>query len=477
MANVLQYCQLTIASVQLVVISVSVGLAVGQTFSKVERNIQAERETFHLFEELLYHYDKRIRPFFGTEYPVEVTVSVGIVSFESVSDVNLDFTVNTYLIQSWVDPRLRYNSSIHLPPTSHFVDNLWIPDLIFLNAKKAELHTVTTKNRVVEILSDGTVYLIQRLQLVIACAMDLRNFPMDQQRCPIDLESFEYTSEDLIFRFHRPPAFAFENSSKVPQFKVKGASCQNCSKPSAIGIISCIRLEFFFKRQVDYYFLHAYIPSFMLVTLSWLSFWIDVRSAPARVALGITTTLSMLTTSNGVRQDLPRFAYVKSIDIWFATNFSFVISALLEYALVHYIAVQRPTFKHLRASGTDGIQTNEDSQSEQAAHNGICLTRMVRSDFNDSNYSTSGQNVSKDQEEAEYLSKRKTQPISGDAIFRYGWGQKIDALCRVFFPATYFLFLLCYFLYSYEAYEIPEFSMEDLEDAFFNDTFGKNLSK
>lgn len=90
-----------------------------------------------------------------------------------------------------------------------------------------------------------------------------------------------------------------------------------------VGSISCIRVEFLFQRQIGYYILHAYIPSLTLVALSWVSFWIDIRSAPARVSLGITTILSMLTISNGVKMDLPRVAYVKvkyKINVTIAIN-------------------------------------------------------------------------------------------------------------------------------------------------------------
>ena len=38
-----------------------------------------------------------------------------------------------------------------------------------------------------------------------------------------------------------------------------------------------------------------YIPCILIVILSWVGFWIDYRSTPARVALGITTVLTMST--------------------------------------------------------------------------------------------------------------------------------------------------------------------------------------
>ena len=38
----------------------------------------------------------------------------------------------------------------------------------------------------------------------------------------------------------------------------------------------------------------TYIPSIMIVALSWISFWINYKAAPARVALCITTVRTQL---------------------------------------------------------------------------------------------------------------------------------------------------------------------------------------
>ena len=40
------------------------------------------------------------------------------------------------------------------------------------------------------------------------------------------------------------------------------------------GVFSCLMVEFHLKRQFGYYLLQAYIPSMLIVILSWVSFWI-----------------------------------------------------------------------------------------------------------------------------------------------------------------------------------------------------------
>ena len=51
----------------------------------------------------------------------------------------------------------------------------------------------------------------------------------------------------------------------------------------------------FLYSHYSYYLLQLYIPSFMLVIVSWVSFWIDRTAVPARVTLGVTTLLTITT--------------------------------------------------------------------------------------------------------------------------------------------------------------------------------------
>ena len=69
--------------------------------------------------------------------------------------------------------------------------------------------------------------------------------------------------------------------------------------------------------------------------VSWLSFYIDKNSAPARVSLGITTVLTMTTLLVGVGQgSLPVVSYIKAVDWYLIVCYMMVFSAFVEYAFV-----------------------------------------------------------------------------------------------------------------------------------------------
>ncbi len=55
----------------------------------------------------------------------------------------------------------------------------------------------------------------------------------------------------------------------------------------------------------------TYIPTSMIVMISWISFWIDPAAIPARISLSFTTLLTLSTMAAGVRMSLPPVSYAK----------------------------------------------------------------------------------------------------------------------------------------------------------------------
>ncbi|XP_033993386.1 glycine receptor, alpha 4a [Trematomus bernacchii] len=295
-------------------------------------------------------YDARIRPNFKGP-AVNVTCNIFINSFGSITETTMDYRLNVFLRQNWNDPRLAYSEypddSLDLDPS--MLDSIWKPDLFFANEKGANFHEVTTDNKLLRIFQDGSVLYSIRLTLVLSCPMDLKNFPMDIQTCTMQLESFGYTMNDLIFEWLSENPVQVADDLTLPQFVLKEEmDLGYCTKSYNTGKFTCIEVKFHLERQMGYYLIQMYIPSLLIVILSWVSFWINMDAAPARVGLGITTVLTMTTQSSGSRASLPKVSYVKAIDIWMAVCLLFVFAALLEYAAVNFVSRQHKEFIRLR---------------------------------------------------------------------------------------------------------------------------------
>lgn len=85
---------------------------------------------------------------------------------------------------------------------------------------------------------------------------------------------------------------------------------------SPIGGYDCVGFVMEFQRRYHYFLWQVYLPSGILVAISWLSFWIDVNAVPGRVALAITTLLTLETQFSSIQASLPPVSYLKAIDIW-----------------------------------------------------------------------------------------------------------------------------------------------------------------
>ncbi|GFN97582.1 glycine receptor subunit alpha-3 [Plakobranchus ocellatus] len=128
------------------------------------------------------------------------------------------------------------------------------------------------------------------------------------------------SSEERLLRQHNVDSPSDEES---PQLRVTQ------------GNFSCLEARIHLRRHFGYYIMQVYIPSVLIVILSWVSFWIDIDATPARVSVGLLTVLAISTQSSGEKSNVPRVSYMKALDLWFATCLVFVVLALLEFSIVH----------------------------------------------------------------------------------------------------------------------------------------------
>uniref|UniRef100_A0A8C6GS63 Glycine receptor, alpha 1 subunit n=1 Tax=Mus spicilegus TaxID=10103 RepID=A0A8C6GS63_MUSSI len=266
-------------------------------------------------------YDARIRPNFKGP-PVNVSCNIFINSFGSIAETTMDYRVNIFLRQQWNDPRLAYNEypddSLDLDPS--MLDSIWKPDLFFANEKGAHFHEITTDNKLLRISRNGNVLYSIRITLTLACPMDLKNFPMDVQTCIMQLESFGYTMNDLIFEWQEQGAVQVADGLTLPQFILKEEKdLRYCTKHYNTGGLACIVQNSVqpktYKLLISGIFQATFQETFLFSHLCAFSLQVS---------------------------------YVKAIDIWMAVCLLFVFSALLEYAAVNFVSRQHKELLRFR---------------------------------------------------------------------------------------------------------------------------------
>ncbi|XP_076352734.1 glycine receptor subunit alpha-4-like [Tachypleus tridentatus] len=356
--------------------------------TQLEKNVSSSENRLAFIDVILNGYDKRACPTYGEGKPTDVMVNIYVNSLGSISAANMEYVVDVYLRQSWFDSRLDIrplglNSTVTLNGED-IINRIWKPDLFFRNVKEANFHMVTVPNILIKLSPDGHILYSMRLTLRLSCHMSFRHYPLDTQRCHVIFGSYSQSVESMTLTW-MDNAVLLDPNLEISEFEVvsvdpEGPVFENYNdvvlevlKPlrksmgddfsgrfhdsfsSSIDslaqrlVFSYLNVTFVLKRQNGYHMVQTYLPTFLIVTISWVSFWLNVDAVPARVTLGVTTLLTLTTVASGVRTQLPPVSYVKAIDVWIGACSVMVFGALLEFTLVNYLSRSKMKAEHLKS--------------------------------------------------------------------------------------------------------------------------------
>ncbi|XP_072280331.1 gamma-aminobutyric acid receptor subunit pi isoform X1 [Pyxicephalus adspersus] len=386
-------------------------------------------------QKLMKGYNKYLRPFFD-DGPVTVGMSLDIASIDTISEINMDYTATIFLRQRWTDERLVFEGNKSLSLDGRLVELLWVPDTFIVDSKKSFLHDITVENRLIRIYPNGTVLYALRITTTVACSMDLTKYPMDKQTCTLQLESWGYNINDVMFYWTRGnDSVRGLNTLRLAQYTVEDHYTSVSEAVYETGRYPKLVFHFDLKRNILYFILETYVPSILLVVLSWVSFWISQSSVPARICIGVTTVLTMTTLMMGARTSLPNAnCFIKAIDVYLGICFSFIFGALLEYAIAHFCTLHRPDQKKL---------AQKDFEEEEMDMNGTIAAV------------SSGENT-----QSEVVSNRKVKSQSSRTTsstikrilcifycFQVENPHQIDNYSRLSFPLSFMIVNVFYWVY------------------------------
>ncbi|MCP9258671.1 GABA A/glycine receptor subunit [Dirofilaria immitis] len=253
-----------------------------------------------------------------------------------------EFSLDCYFRQKWLDRRLAFDTFANredLPISSKMLKDIWTPDTYIRNGRHSYLHTITVPNILFRVRYDGQIHVSQRLTIRSRCKMFFKKFPMDYQACPIEIGSLGYFSKDIVYVW-KDVELDSKMSNMLAQYQLLHVTktSYNWTDPRDKKLnVSVLKVYFKLQRQQGFYILQIYTPCTLIVVVSWVSFWINKESSPARVSLGIMTVLSVSTLGFGYRSDLPKVSHSTALDIYIISCFGFVFAAMIEYAIINYV--------------------------------------------------------------------------------------------------------------------------------------------
>jgi len=259
----------------------------------------------------------------------------------------VDESSNTFKLQSfldlvWCDPRLAFNSSeantnveIYLEDDAHeLLNNIWWPNLEFVN----EDEPVETENLTLLIHSDGTVEYRAKISGQFSSNFNLHAFPFDQQNLIVEIESFEWASDTMVF-LEQDNIVGFSEEFHIPEWYVTDISekIENKKEPRDHSEFSQFVATIHIKRDPGVYTTKVMIPLGVIILISMIIFWMDSDSFEDRLGASMTGLLTAVAYQFIASQNLPKHVYNTYLDSFVFLSFFVILLGIGESAYVQYL--------------------------------------------------------------------------------------------------------------------------------------------
>uniref|UniRef100_A0A0N4ZTQ9 Ligand-gated ion channel 50 n=1 Tax=Parastrongyloides trichosuri TaxID=131310 RepID=A0A0N4ZTQ9_PARTI len=325
----------------------------------VSRRRRCQEETLtegQIVQKVLSNYTKMLPE---AEDAVIVNVELHIQDMGSLNELTSDFEIDILFTQLWEDSSLSFtnysNCLGNITMEHKYLSSIWTPNTCLVNSKKTAVHSSPTENIMFILYDNGTVWINHRLSVKAPCTFELRSFPFDCQSCVLSFESYSHNNAEVSLNWMQD-AITLLNSNQLPDFDMVNFKTYKRIMEYPNGLWDQLRVKFFFKRRYGFYILQAYIPTYLTIIVSWVSFCMEPKALPARTTVGISSLLALTFQFGNILKNLPRASYVKAIDVWMLGCITFVFSSMIELALVCYITrCQSSSLKKERKEKNDSL--------------------------------------------------------------------------------------------------------------------------
>jgi len=269
--------------------------------------------------------------------PLLVNVSLNLRNIFEVNEKAQYLSLETSLRMFWKDERL---TSIPIGDNEFVIVNgkaiekFWIPDVFVDQAKALRSPTFLVKPATIRVYPDHTIRYSSRVNYDVACAMDFHRYPVDEQTCEIKFESFGYTLKQMEFQWLPRKMQNVNPNISLDQFEERVVFQRSYATDYYDMSFGGLILNIHLYRKINYHLIQTYIPSFLFVTVAWLSLFVNPEAIPGRISMVMMSLLTLMAMFSGVRQNTPKVSYVSFLDIWMLMCIIFIFIVLIEFAIV-----------------------------------------------------------------------------------------------------------------------------------------------
>ena len=364
-------------------------------------------------------YDASFPP---NKLPVQVSVQVGLYVLSEVDTRTQSFQLKFTTRLLWQDDRIAFFNGVY--QIHHHTQLFWFPGAIIVNGigGSNRLDNFLTGDGFVEFRSNGTIYYSEIKRMLLSCPMDLHDFPFDTQLCSLEISSPYSNGIHIVQVALNENPFTYETKSgkQVPITGWELLKTKTYQRPWSQTFINdtVFVWEFELKRLFTRHIVTYFLPTTVLVFLSFASFWIPEDAVPARTALVLTNFLSICVIQRGAASELPIVDYITPLEMYLIASITFILVVMVEYVLV----IKKLSFNICSFRGTYQVESAE--------------MQVVR------NPRLTSSGLGQVSDEQTPIPLRVIENQKGQASVNI-----FDRYSRILMPSSYILFIVFYFLY------------------------------
>ena len=337
-------------------------------------------------------YNKKVAPISAinqTIMPVKVVISIDLLKIVNIRESDHKIALKFGIMLEWTEPRavfynLKKKTSLNALKEDE-IGVLWLPFVIYENTDMME--RVRLQDGDGEVMTTITVFregnftrsgdsVVDEIEIFqgtenrltmnqtytknFHCEYLLHRYPFDVQKCSIDIKVQSLDIENILLI---PGNIEMNEKTVLTMFVVSKWSIvyRNESNPDR-----GIEMLIVFKRRIMNELLTTYLPSILLVLITYATTFFKPFYFEAAVTVNLTTMLVLTTLFISVMNQLPSTAYVKMIDVW-----------LISGQLIPFIEVVLLTIMEALREGNAGVLPINHHGKERIIEVGRAESRTV----------------------------------------------------------------------------------------------------
>ena len=261
--------------------------------------------------------------------PVVVDLELQLLELPSIDTVTNRFRFRAYALFSWTDPRLAASEERMYIDQAVLdrISTMWWPIPEVVN----QVGQTQVSRRVMTISPEGRIQFGGIFESEMSMAFDLRRFPFDSQTLEIQIESFAWDDDMLVFRAPAGAAGVAAGLSLTEWDLTEArARVESSVRPRMGRTFSRVVMAFDIDRRSGFYVWKVILPLVLIVALSWVVFWMHDEPFGGRTRVSITGVLTVVAYQFVLADSLPRISYLTLLDAFTTLSFTAIAATLFE---------------------------------------------------------------------------------------------------------------------------------------------------